>query len=729
MSCKNAKRIDIIGPEFMLENEGSQRFQTCQGAIVSVAVGMLVVALAFLFGKEIYERKLPNVTVSQEIVEQSRIFLNGFPLMISIQDINGNRIENIDKYFDTTVFKIVMNDLGKVYQDNIDFYKLEKCDYNKFVEHGDLVKDYVEKYSSNDFLCINFNEETYFQNEYFSLNSTNINIGIRKCVENKITGKSCASEKELENIGSQAIVGTTYLTTFMDFTVYAKPIYSYLDHFKTGLSDELLKRTYLRFTRNIFVSDIGWLIEDKRVTEYLSLQSIVPDDMRYIKLDPNFKDMLYILSLESPKTRQRVFRNYMKFQILLSNIGGLVNALVIGSRMLMYPYLRYIYLFLIKEIALSELGEEFDSASSFSKLAHEARLSNSQSRISRNNSNILNNNGLPESSIDNSKNLMILDRKSKAHLLDSGVNLTNNKNSALIATREKGNTTDKDNQTSISKFKPGTGTGTGDNNTQFNKSTRVDNQKTIKDDFLKLDKNNLNTQFNSTIKNNNVENRGPLTDSNDAKNRSRLELTKQKLDYQPGTSNSPNSKKILSDDCGMIPENQIRDANANSIPFPQVLDQLDNPKEEFDQGVLMQYLTIHNANSNKEKALIDQLRKEMNKTRKSNSKSKNSKSITSKLGKQTIYSKKISQSYDLSGDPSDIDNVSSYLQIKTLKKDFHMNYCRYVCDSCCNRSKYNRQQTYLRAIGNLLSIKQITSFTMNYHMSTAYKEKTLKIDA
>ena len=83
--------------------------------------------------------------------------MNTFPLMISIQDNNGDKINNVEKYFDTFVFKIIMDKNGKVYQDPLDDYHLEKCDFTKFKENGDLVKEYIEQSNGTDFYCLNFN--------------------------------------------------------------------------------------------------------------------------------------------------------------------------------------------------------------------------------------------------------------------------------------------------------------------------------------------------------------------------------------------------------------------------------------------------------------------------------------------------------------------------------------------------------------------------------------------
>ena len=89
---KKIKIFDILGHDFTLEFEGSQKFQSSKGAIASLLIFVFVCSLCYLFGKEIFERKLPTVRFSQEIQNSSEIYLRDFPIMFKIQGMNGLEI-------------------------------------------------------------------------------------------------------------------------------------------------------------------------------------------------------------------------------------------------------------------------------------------------------------------------------------------------------------------------------------------------------------------------------------------------------------------------------------------------------------------------------------------------------------------------------------------------------------------------------------------------------------
>ena len=71
---------DFIGPKYSFESRRSTRFMSYEGAVISILTVIFLSTIAFMFGKEIYERKLPLVSNSEENISHSTILLKEFPL-------------------------------------------------------------------------------------------------------------------------------------------------------------------------------------------------------------------------------------------------------------------------------------------------------------------------------------------------------------------------------------------------------------------------------------------------------------------------------------------------------------------------------------------------------------------------------------------------------------------------------------------------------------------------
>lgn len=341
------KELDFIGPQFSLQNSDSQRFQSIQGSLWSILTIIIMLVAGFLFGKEIYERKNPRVSTNTENIDNSDIYFSQFPLMFTLITSSGRVLTDSDfrKYLEPIITRIQYDENGLLKVDSkiVDY---ESCSVNKFTKYSDKVNDEMLKYQDNRYLCLSFDKSDFFSNTIFAKNSTNYNIGFRKCRQN------CADD--LEQILSMLLLDIAYLTSFVDLNNYLDPIKIYLEHLTTQIDLSLFRRSYMRFVYNMLTSDYGWFIESLETNEIPYLQSLVPDDMGYMN-EGNWEQCLFMLSVESPKSRNVFNRNYMKLQELLANLGGLSNAVIVFIRLISDSHLKFIMYFFVKECAIQSL--------------------------------------------------------------------------------------------------------------------------------------------------------------------------------------------------------------------------------------------------------------------------------------------------------------------------------------------------------------------------------------
>lgn len=345
------KDIDFIGPQFSLQNNDSQRFQSVQGSCWSIFTILIMVIAGFLFGKEIYERKAPRVSSNRENIDNSDIYFSQFPLMFTLITLNGTVLTNqvMRKYLEPVIVRIHYDENGKLKLDSkiIDF---ERCNSEKFSKYSSQVISELSKYNDDRYFCLKFENDDYFSNTIFSKNSTNYNIGFKKCREN------CA--QDIDIVLKQLLLDISYITSFVDVNNYLEPIKIYMEHLTTQIDIYLFRRSYMRFVYNALVSDYGWFIESLETNEIPYLESLVPDDMGYMVAGNN-EDCLFLLSVESPKSRNVFNRSYMKLQELLANLGGLSNAVIVFIRLISDSHLKFVMYFFIKTCAIQSLEKNY----------------------------------------------------------------------------------------------------------------------------------------------------------------------------------------------------------------------------------------------------------------------------------------------------------------------------------------------------------------------------------
>ena len=82
-------RIDIFGRELTFEKDESKNYHTWFGIISSISVFICCIVIGFLFGKEIYERKVPIVSISKEYNNNSTINLDSIPMILLFLNSRG----------------------------------------------------------------------------------------------------------------------------------------------------------------------------------------------------------------------------------------------------------------------------------------------------------------------------------------------------------------------------------------------------------------------------------------------------------------------------------------------------------------------------------------------------------------------------------------------------------------------------------------------------------------
>lgn len=326
------KKLDIFGRELKFEEDNNQTFKTNIGATLTIMMLIVVTVIGFLFGKEIYQRKTPLVLLSNEILENSVVSMSDFPIILFFSHENGTNFPNIDSNLDVAVSYFVTDK-------NRDISFKTKlgvipCDKDKFTKHKEYVEEAVNHSNSSPLkaYCINHDKDFIIKNQFTQTDSASILVQIYACV-NRPSKTTCSPNAILDT--KYMYVNLHYMNSFIDPKNYTSPITYFQDSLLTQVGNGIITQNIFRMSYDRIDSDIGWVLEDVRSLDVVSVQSI-----NFSAYTPkNVELVTYIF--EVARKRTRTTRSYMKVQELFAKVGGLFNACCIIFNVLLYDYVLF----------------------------------------------------------------------------------------------------------------------------------------------------------------------------------------------------------------------------------------------------------------------------------------------------------------------------------------------------------------------------------------------------
>ncbi len=204
---KYYRKLDILGQEIGFEENDSTKFKTWQGATLTLIVITICSVIGFLFGSEIYNRKIANVSYSKDLITSGFIEINKNPFMLGMSNKNGIVIRNPNDYFD--VFEdvyIVDSAMNYSYKRNT---MVSNCNSTTIK----MFNDYFKRSTPCDnggCYCSDPNANRTFENMFSNPASTFINYGLLPCDKTK---RKCADDLDviLSNFFASTLVINSYI--------------------------------------------------------------------------------------------------------------------------------------------------------------------------------------------------------------------------------------------------------------------------------------------------------------------------------------------------------------------------------------------------------------------------------------------------------------------------------------------------------------------------------------
>lgn len=344
-------QLDLLGHPIGFEENGSTTNKSFCGALLTLCIIIATVIIGFMFGKEIYQRKNPNVSYSKSFLNQSEVYYKDFPFVLNANFPNGTYFSK-ELYVSLIEFDFKFYDPSRVPPFNDKAYHIEKCN----IESLPVFSGVFSKVKCSDeypCFCIKNHTGLKFYNKHGNVDASFLQIDIKQCKTN------CHPDKE--KLLSNIMVNFYFANSYVDSSSYNNPIKYFLDKVGLEASNKMQKRNFISITNNVYESDNGWILEDLMSLPFVELA----DNYVGYNVLSTSSSIIGSFTIDSPQLRNVIKRNYMKVQDLFAKVGGLINALLILLKALTYHYFKYKYYILLDSISKPQQDKITDQHSLF----------------------------------------------------------------------------------------------------------------------------------------------------------------------------------------------------------------------------------------------------------------------------------------------------------------------------------------------------------------------------
>jgi hypothetical protein len=360
ISSRLFKFIDLFGTEPKIKIQNNEKYNTAFGGVISIFFCITVLMGFIYFGQELIIRANPTVIVTNQFdIEPQRFNLtrNMFNYVFGIQDKDSQYYLDFGIFGIRTKMDIITHTVDDKGVANFNFdhvyLNVEKCDIDK---HFPYFADQFADLDLANSLCFKPEdaEKLYIEGMWGSSHYTAISVEVVQCVNQTVPyvqkAAVCKSQAEIDEKLGGGFFSIYVTDTIFDPTNYTHPENHIVRNYYTSLSKNFFKLYELYFKNIDYVTDSGFLLEDKESKRYLMLDR--PNEIFDFRDTDNFFSFL----LRTSNNRDIYTRKYVKVQDILANMGGLIKGIMIAIQILFFLFQRTNYYFFLIEKLYTSYG-------------------------------------------------------------------------------------------------------------------------------------------------------------------------------------------------------------------------------------------------------------------------------------------------------------------------------------------------------------------------------------
>jgi len=326
--------FDIYDRKFDIRIFRKEKYTTPSSSILSIFTIVSIIALTIYFIFELLSRKNFSLVYNRNTTIKPKIDLTNTPIMFTVTDKTSKKIPRAGVFNIEVKIISYFTEMGSLKSSAQNIY-FEPCNYEK---HNSTYGEIFKTLPIDGFYCIPAGKEIKILNGIlgdFPNGFSLMGIYINRC-DPKI--EICKSEKDIDFILSDFVVGLVYSSFNIDHYNYASPVFEKIENNGVfPMSYTMLKCYFYNLAQTFYETDYGLIFEEKTKNNFYVFESQSVDiNMPATTQSSIFSSQStvgYIL-IKCSENISFYFRSYEKAQTVIASIGGLIKSFLILSKLL-----------------------------------------------------------------------------------------------------------------------------------------------------------------------------------------------------------------------------------------------------------------------------------------------------------------------------------------------------------------------------------------------------------
>jgi len=333
---KFLEKLDIVGYQPVLTIFKNDRFKTKLGIVVGFCTIFSILGIGLYFFVNFILRTELNVIYNQTTEQKSRIDFSSSPIIISLS--NG-MLEPIKDDF----HEIRVNFWNWTRHNSNDTFfslktpeiDLEPCDSSRHFGNFAGLLETIPFYPKMKCFTRNFDYSLIGKYGDALHPGTFINIAVNMC-NNITTGGKCPSKEVLRPILENTYLSVFYIEYEISHDNFYEPLKPVLKTIIVPINWDIHTRYFNSIKRITHTTDTGFLFEDK-VRKYGYSESTMLPISQIRQGSTLYPDLtIGTFTIIGSAMSDNYFRVYLKGQVLLAQIGGITNTILMIGKLICY---------------------------------------------------------------------------------------------------------------------------------------------------------------------------------------------------------------------------------------------------------------------------------------------------------------------------------------------------------------------------------------------------------
>lgn len=328
--------LDLYNKDFPLRIFGKERYTTKAGSVLGMISIIAIISFSLFFLLELFARKTLMVVYNKNSNILPFVDLTNALFMVAVTDKTGKLLPLQGVYnLEIKMLNYYMDKEKKVTAFNSTNIDFEICNIEKHNKtYGDVFKDI----QYNAFHCVepgHQNKSLYGKLGDFPNGFSLLGVYIKRCDPKR---QECLDESVIDKYLSDFVLGITYSSYSVDHYNYRTPnTRKYENNGVFPMSYSLLKCYFYNLAQVIYETDYGLIFEEKKQIDFYEFESQTVD----INMPGTITNSIfapestvgYIL-FKCSENISYFNRSYGKAQAVIANIGGLIKAMLVLTKLM-----------------------------------------------------------------------------------------------------------------------------------------------------------------------------------------------------------------------------------------------------------------------------------------------------------------------------------------------------------------------------------------------------------